>query len=242
MLPLSGSLLSSLCTFLSSPLFPPLLLPSLLLSPLGEGLSSSRLSLLKRTSSIGSYGTPPHSRRTSKESRASRSLRASVLLGQLTSSYSPAASPTVTPTITPTATPRNSPPASRRSSPPPPPRSPALFLHSPQLLVGPGEQEGTPQVLLFPPEEDQRDVQGEPLAPCPDLSPREEVRMPDPAHLAMLLAPSQGKYPSPGREAMCMMTEQLLPASHPLISSRPSNPPLPSPSGLHTCLCAKHSR
>ncbi|KAL2084809.1 hypothetical protein ACEWY4_020327 [Coilia grayii] len=183
----------------------------------GEGLSSSRLSLLKHTSSTGSHGTPPHPRRPSKDSRCSRSSRTSLLLNQFLPSptnspgasltATPIATPTVTPTATPTATPRNTPPTPRhRRHSSPPPRSPGPPLYGPQLLVGPGEQAGIPQVVVFPPEEEWDELQvqeGEGFAPCPD-PPWREGLMPDPAHLAWLLAPPEGKYHAHPRAVWCL--------------------------------------
>ncbi|XP_041962413.1 sodium bicarbonate cotransporter 3 isoform X5 [Alosa sapidissima] len=162
----------------------------------GEGLSSSRLSLLKRTSSIGSYGTPPHSRRPSKKSRFSLGSRSSLLLSHLTSSptSSLTASPTVTPTVTPTATPRNTPPTPRCSTPAPHFSGPPLL--GPQILVDPGDQAGIPQVVVFPPEEDEEKQDGL-SPPRSDLPLIEEGPVPDTAHLAWLLAPAEGLLASP---------------------------------------------
>ncbi|XP_030637306.1 sodium bicarbonate cotransporter 3 isoform X1 [Chanos chanos] len=114
-----------------------------LLEKNGEGLSASRLSLLRRTSI--STSTPPHSRRPSRESQGSRT---SVILNYLLPS--PSVSPSASPMATPTATPQNTPPASRRSLPPlasPP-------LPGPELLVAKGEREDIPEVVVFPPEEE----------------------------------------------------------------------------------------
>ncbi|XP_063055660.1 sodium bicarbonate cotransporter 3 isoform X2 [Engraulis encrasicolus] len=171
---------------------------------IGEGLSSSRLSLLKRSSSLGSQGTPPHSRRRTKEERASALLRNPLLHSPTsTPGASPTVTPTVTPTATPTATPRNSPPFPRRQRHTyPPPRSPGPALHSPQLLVGgSGELAGIPQVVVYPPdevEEQGREREREEFAPWPESdSLRREVLMPDPAQLAWLLAPQEGLLSSP---------------------------------------------
>uniref|UniRef100_A0AAY4A039 Anion exchange protein n=1 Tax=Denticeps clupeoides TaxID=299321 RepID=A0AAY4A039_9TELE len=105
----------------------------------GEGLSASRLSLLKRALSTST----PDARRKSRESRGSR-----VSVNLLPS-------PTCSPCPSPMTTPQNTPPSSRRT--------PVLpwFLsnpqQSPQLLVVPGELEGIPQVVVSPPEEDEEE-------------------------------------------------------------------------------------
>uniref|UniRef100_A0AAY3ZZD4 Anion exchange protein n=1 Tax=Denticeps clupeoides TaxID=299321 RepID=A0AAY3ZZD4_9TELE len=106
---------------------------------IGEGLSASRLSLLKRALSTST----PDARRKSRESRGSR-----VSVNLLPS-------PTCSPCPSPMTTPQNTPPSSRRT--------PVLpwFLsnpqQSPQLLVVPGELEGIPQVVVSPPEEDEEE-------------------------------------------------------------------------------------
>uniref|UniRef100_A0A8C9VYX1 Solute carrier family 4 member 7 n=1 Tax=Scleropages formosus TaxID=113540 RepID=A0A8C9VYX1_SCLFO len=90
----------------------------------GEGLSSSRLSLLKPGISTSSL-----SRRESL---------ASILLSHLLPSPSPSVS----------ATPQNTPPSPRRSPAP-------LHRPTPQLVVSNYEREGIPEVVVFPPEEDE---------------------------------------------------------------------------------------
>ncbi|XP_061109368.1 sodium bicarbonate cotransporter 3-like [Conger conger] len=109
-----------------------------LLDKNGEGLSSSRLSLLKPGSSTSSL----FQRRES---------RVSVLLNHLLPSTSPFPSPF--------ATPQNTPPSARRSPPlaPPPSQKPA-----PQLLVSCAQGEGIPEVVVFPPEEDESPPPGRP--------------------------------------------------------------------------------
>ncbi|KAJ8334562.1 hypothetical protein SKAU_G00402010 [Synaphobranchus kaupii] len=104
-----------------------------LLEKNGEGLSSSRLSLLKPGSSTSSL----FQRRES---------RVSVLLNHLLPSTSPFPSPFTTP--------QNTPPSARRSPPlvPPPSLKPA-----PQLLVTCAQGGGIPEVVVFPPEEDDND-------------------------------------------------------------------------------------
>ncbi|XP_064203766.1 sodium bicarbonate cotransporter 3-like isoform X1 [Anguilla rostrata] len=102
-----------------------------LLDKNGEGLSSSRLSLLKPGSSTSSL----FQRRES---------RVSVLLSHLLPSTSPFPSPF--------ATPQSTPPSARRSPPlvPPPSQKP-----TPQLLVSCAQGDGIPEVVVFPPEDDE---------------------------------------------------------------------------------------
>uniref|UniRef100_A0A8C9SK70 Anion exchange protein n=1 Tax=Scleropages formosus TaxID=113540 RepID=A0A8C9SK70_SCLFO len=94
------------------------------IADIGEGLSSSRLSLLKPGISTSSL-----SRRESL---------ASILLSHLLPSPSPSVS----------ATPQNTPPSPRRSPAP-------LHRPTPQLVVSNYEREGIPEVVVFPPEEDE---------------------------------------------------------------------------------------
>uniref|UniRef100_A0A3B3S1H2 Anion exchange protein n=1 Tax=Paramormyrops kingsleyae TaxID=1676925 RepID=A0A3B3S1H2_9TELE len=89
---------------------------------IGEGLSSSRLSLLKPGIS------------TSSLCQGRESLP-SMFLNRLLPNPSPSAA----------ATPQNSPPA---------PRRPATCQPTPQLLVSRVEQDGIPEVVLIPPEDD----------------------------------------------------------------------------------------
>lgn len=140
--------------------------------PSGEGLSASRLSLLLRSSSIS---TPLNSRRPSRDSRGSRS---SIILNHLlpSANSSPSASPNVTP--------HNTPPTPRRA--PSPPRFPGPSLQGPELLVARGERADIPEVMVFPPDEEE---------PWLSASQEEQV-VPEPARLAQLLPPPQsGKYP-----------------------------------------------
>uniref|UniRef100_A0A8B9JKI7 Anion exchange protein n=1 Tax=Astyanax mexicanus TaxID=7994 RepID=A0A8B9JKI7_ASTMX len=109
------------------------------IADIGEGLSASRLSLLRRNSSLCA-STPPDSRR---ESRVSRSSRGS--LGLCLPQRSPAPSPN--------ATPQNTPPPSRQSSPPPRPAGPSP--QCPELLVSRGERDDIPEVVVFPPEDEE---------------------------------------------------------------------------------------
>ncbi|XP_036414154.1 sodium bicarbonate cotransporter 3 isoform X1 [Colossoma macropomum] len=112
---------------------------------IGEGLSASRLSLLRRNSSI-SASTPPDSRRQSRVSRSSRgSLGFSLGLSLGLLQPSPASSLY--------ATPQNSPSPSRHSSPPPRPAGPPL--QHPELLVSRGQRDDIPEVVVFPPEEEE---------------------------------------------------------------------------------------
>ncbi|KAI1901856.1 hypothetical protein AGOR_G00038740 [Albula goreensis] len=100
-----------------------------LLEKNGEGLSSSRLSLLKPGASTSSLSQR-------------RESRVSVLLNHLLPSASPFPSPFVTP--------QNTPPCSRRSPPLVPPQKQA-----PQLLVSSAQGEGIPEVVVFPPEDEE---------------------------------------------------------------------------------------
>uniref|UniRef100_A0A673IQ87 Anion exchange protein n=1 Tax=Sinocyclocheilus rhinocerous TaxID=307959 RepID=A0A673IQ87_9TELE len=111
----------------------------------GEGLSASRLSLLRRASSIS---TPPRSRCPSRESRGSRS---SIILNQLlpSANSSPNASPSVTP--------QNTPPTAHRASSSL--RSPGPSQQGPELLVARGWREDIPEVVVFPPEEEEEELQ-----------------------------------------------------------------------------------
>uniref|UniRef100_A0A672RXS7 Anion exchange protein n=1 Tax=Sinocyclocheilus grahami TaxID=75366 RepID=A0A672RXS7_SINGR len=106
----------------------------------GEGLSASRLSLLRRTSSTSS---PPRSRRPSRESRGSRS---SIILNQLLPSAN--SSPSASPIASPFATPQNTPPTVHCASS-------SLRSPGPELLVARGLREDIPEVVVFPPEEEE---------------------------------------------------------------------------------------
>ncbi|ROL41369.1 Sodium bicarbonate cotransporter 3 [Anabarilius grahami] len=117
----------------------------------GEGLSASRLSLLRRTYSTS---TPPSSRRPSRESRGSRS---SIILNLFLPS--PNSSPVVTPNGSPSATPQNTPPTAHRASSPL--RSPGPSQQGPELLVARGEREDIPEVVVFPPEEEEEEEEEE---------------------------------------------------------------------------------
>ncbi|KAI7807138.1 sodium bicarbonate cotransporter 3 isoform X2 [Triplophysa rosa] len=134
---------------------------------IGEGLSASRLSLLRRSSSVS---TPLNSRRPSRDSRGSRS---SIILNHLlpSANSSPSASPNVTP--------HNTPPTPRQA--PSPPRFPGPSLQGPELLVARGEREDIPEVVVFPPDEEE---------PWLSASQEEQV-VPEPARLAQLLPPPQ---------------------------------------------------
>lgn len=151
--------------------WPPALVPS------GEGLSASRLSLLRRTSSTSS---PPRSR---SHSRGSRGSRSSIIHNQLlpNANSSPSASPF--------ATPENTPPTAHRASSSL--HSPGPSQQGPELLVAWGLREDIPEVVVFPPEEDEEE---------PHLlfsATREEQVAHDPGRLAQLLPPTQsGKYPA----------------------------------------------
>ncbi|KPP72944.1 electroneutral sodium bicarbonate exchanger 1-like [Scleropages formosus] len=120
----------------------------------GEGLSSSRLSLLKPGISTSSL-----SRRESL---------ASILLSHLLPSPSPSVS----------ATPQNTPPSPRRSPAP-------LHRPTPQLVVSNYEREGIPEVVVFPPEEDEL---------TPPTPPGGEEAGPVGPAMSCLLTP-EGKYP-----------------------------------------------
>ncbi|XP_026139356.1 sodium bicarbonate cotransporter 3 isoform X5 [Carassius auratus] len=111
----------------------------------GEGLSASRLSLLRRTSSTSS---PPRSRRPSRESRGSRS---SIILNQLLPSAN--ASVSISPNASPFTTPQNTPPTAHRASSSL--RSPGPSQQGPELLVARGLKEDIPEVVVFPPEEEE---------------------------------------------------------------------------------------
>ncbi|XP_016381965.1 sodium bicarbonate cotransporter 3 isoform X4 [Sinocyclocheilus rhinocerous] len=140
----------------------------------GEGLSASRLSLLRRTSSTSS---PPRSHRPSRESRGSRS---SIILNQLLPSAN--SSPSASPNASPFATPQNTPPTVHRASSSL--RSPGPSQQGPELLVAQGLREDIPEVVVFPPEEEE-----EPHSPFP--APQEEQVAHDPGRLAQLLPPPQ---------------------------------------------------
>uniref|UniRef100_A0A673MV88 Anion exchange protein n=1 Tax=Sinocyclocheilus rhinocerous TaxID=307959 RepID=A0A673MV88_9TELE len=141
---------------------------------IGEGLSASRLSLLRRTSSTSS---PPRSHRPSRESRGSRS---SIILNQLLPSAN--SSPSASPNASPFATPQNTPPTVHRASSSL--RSPGPSQQGPELLVAQGLREDIPEVVVFPPEEEE-----EPHSPFP--APQEEQVAHDPGRLAQLLPPPQ---------------------------------------------------
>ncbi|XP_016137407.1 sodium bicarbonate cotransporter 3 isoform X5 [Sinocyclocheilus grahami] len=135
----------------------------------GEGLSASRLSLLRRTSSTSS---PPRSRRPSRESRGSRS---SIILNQLLPSAN--SSPSASPIASPFATPQNTPPTVHCASS-------SLRSPGPELLVARGLREDIPEVVVFPPEEEE-----EPHSLF--SAPQEEQVAHDPGRLAQLLPPPQ---------------------------------------------------
>uniref|UniRef100_A0AAR2L1B1 Anion exchange protein n=1 Tax=Pygocentrus nattereri TaxID=42514 RepID=A0AAR2L1B1_PYGNA len=142
----------------------------------GEGLSASRLSLLRRTSSIPAT-TLPDSR---LQSRAPRSSRGSFSLGLLQ----------LSPTYSPSTTPQNSPPPSRHSSPPPCPAGPPL--QHPKLLVSRGQRDDIPEVVVFPPEEEEE----EPY--LHEISNQDKGAGPDRTHQSLLLPPpSEGLLASP---------------------------------------------
>ncbi len=151
--------------------WPPALVPS------GEGLSASRLSLLRRTSSTSS---PP---RSPSHSRGSRGSCSSIIHNQLlpSANSSPSASPF--------ATPQNTPPTAHRASSSL--RSPGPSQQGPELLVAWGLREDIPEVVVFPPEEEEEE---------PHLlfsATQEEQVAHDPGRLAQLLLPPQsGKYPA----------------------------------------------
>ncbi|KAK7158140.1 hypothetical protein R3I93_009367 [Phoxinus phoxinus] len=111
----------------------------------GEGLSASRLSLLRRTYSTS---TPPSSRRPSRDSHGSRS---SIIFNQLLPSAN--STPSATPNGSPSATPQNTPPTAHRASSSL--RSPGPSQQGPELLVARGEREDIPEVVVFPPEEEE---------------------------------------------------------------------------------------
>uniref|UniRef100_A0A672RXP3 Anion exchange protein n=1 Tax=Sinocyclocheilus grahami TaxID=75366 RepID=A0A672RXP3_SINGR len=136
---------------------------------IGEGLSASRLSLLRRTSSTSS---PPRSRRPSRESRGSRS---SIILNQLLPSAN--SSPSASPIASPFATPQNTPPTVHCASS-------SLRSPGPELLVARGLREDIPEVVVFPPEEEE-----EPHSLF--SAPQEEQVAHDPGRLAQLLPPPQ---------------------------------------------------
>ncbi|XP_068070324.1 sodium bicarbonate cotransporter 3 isoform X10 [Danio rerio] len=138
---------------------------------IGEGLSTSRLSLLRRTSSTS---TPPSSRRPSRESRYSRS---SIILNQLLSSAN----------STPSTTPQNSPPTAHRASPSL--RPPGPSQQGPELLVARGDRDDIPEVVVFPPEEDV----GDPLPAF--YAVQDEKVVHDPTRLLPL--PQSGLLASP---------------------------------------------
>ncbi|XP_043116079.1 sodium bicarbonate cotransporter 3 isoform X5 [Puntigrus tetrazona] len=141
---------------------------------IGEGLSASRLSLLRRTSSTSS---PPRSHRPSRGSRSSRS---SLILNQLLPSAN--SSPSASPNASPFATPQNTPPTAHRASSSP--RSPGPSQQGPELLVARGTREDIPEVVVFPPEEEE-----EPHSLF-SASQEEQVAR-DPGRLAQLLPPPQ---------------------------------------------------
>ncbi|XP_067266430.1 sodium bicarbonate cotransporter 3 isoform X9 [Chanodichthys erythropterus] len=144
----------------------------------GEGLSASRLSLLRRTYSTS---TPPSSRRPSRESRGSRS---SIILNLFLPS--PNSSPVATPNGSPFATPQNTPPTAHRASSPL--RSPGPSQQGPELLVARGEREDIPEVVVFPPEEEEDELQSRSF----------EKVVHDPTRLAQLLPlPQSGLLASP---------------------------------------------
>ncbi|XP_051577168.1 sodium bicarbonate cotransporter 3-like isoform X6 [Myxocyprinus asiaticus] len=148
----------------------------------GEGLSASRLSLLRRATSI-SNPSPPNSRRPSRESRCSHS--SSILNHLLPSATS---TPSASPNVSPTTTPQNTPPTARHASSPP--HSPGPSQHGPELLVARGKREDIPVVMVFPPEEE--DLQSRSSAN------QDDQVVPDPARLAQLLSlPQSGLLASP---------------------------------------------
>ncbi|XP_016137652.1 sodium bicarbonate cotransporter 3-like [Sinocyclocheilus grahami] len=147
----------------------------------GEGLSASRLSLIRRASST-STSTPPRSRCPSRESRSSRS---SIILNQLlpSANSSPNASPSVTP--------QNTPPTAHRAASSL--RSPGPSQQGPELLVARGWREDIPEVVVFPPEEEEEE---EEMQSWFSTTQEEQVAH-DPARLAQLLPlPQSGKYPA----------------------------------------------
>uniref|UniRef100_A0A8C2EI69 Anion exchange protein n=1 Tax=Cyprinus carpio TaxID=7962 RepID=A0A8C2EI69_CYPCA len=135
---------------------------------IGEGLSASRLSILRRTSSTS---TPPRSRCPSRESCGS-----SIILNQLLPSASSS------PNASPSATPQNTPPTAHRASSSC--HSPGPSQQGPELVVARGWKEDIPEVVVFPPEEEEE--------PQSWFSTTQEERVAhDPARLAQLLSPPQ---------------------------------------------------
>uniref|UniRef100_A0A8B9R7J3 Anion exchange protein n=1 Tax=Astyanax mexicanus TaxID=7994 RepID=A0A8B9R7J3_ASTMX len=114
---------------------------------------SNRIPLVRSIADIGKKHSDPHLRNSSlcastppdsrRESRVSRSSRGS--LGLCLPQRSPAPSPN--------ATPQNTPPPSRQSSPPPRPAGPSP--QCPELLVSRGERDDIPEVVVFPPEDEE---------------------------------------------------------------------------------------
>uniref|UniRef100_A0A8C1H422 Anion exchange protein n=1 Tax=Cyprinus carpio carpio TaxID=630221 RepID=A0A8C1H422_CYPCA len=135
---------------------------------IGEGLSASRLSILRRTSSTS---TPPRSRCPSRESRGS-----SIILNQLLPSANSS------PNASPSATPQNTPPTAHRASSSL--HSPGPSQQGPELVVARGWKEDIPEVVVFPPEEEEE--------PQSWFSTTQEERVAhDPARLGQLLSPPQ---------------------------------------------------
>lgn len=124
----------------------------------GEGLSASRNSLLRRASSVSNL------------SLANR--RVSDILTNLLLHHSAS------------ATPQNTPPLPRRCSAPPAPP----VQHILELQTSRTEWEGIPEVVVVPPEEDER--------PALSSSPGKEAGPPAPAPERSLLLqlPQEGKY------------------------------------------------
>ncbi|KAK1806612.1 hypothetical protein P4O66_005117, partial [Electrophorus voltai] len=140
-----------------------------LLEKNGEGLSASRLSLLRRGTST-SIPPTPHLHREPRESRSSRS---SVILELRQPG----------PVSLPNASPQNSPFALCRCSLPPP----GTPLQGPKLLASLGEREDIPQVVVSPPEEEEPQL-------CESSAPEDQAMF-DPTHSPLPLAPPfEGKY------------------------------------------------
>ncbi|XP_067093804.1 sodium bicarbonate cotransporter 3 isoform X2 [Osmerus mordax] len=155
----------------------------------GDSLSASRLSLLRRTSSISSSNaaTPPHSRRPSRDSRGSLSRRTSSLLRHMQPGPPPCLRRPQPPGHAPSVAPRPllPPPHAR----PRPPR-----LRSPRCCWpgGDGEHRGLPQVVVYPPPPEL--VGGR--RSCPAAPQGEELTAQDPPAL-LLPPPSEGLLASP---------------------------------------------
>uniref|UniRef100_A0A8B9JLD9 Anion exchange protein n=1 Tax=Astyanax mexicanus TaxID=7994 RepID=A0A8B9JLD9_ASTMX len=106
---------------------------------------SNRIPLVRSIADIGKKHSDPHLLERNGESIHHTPLPTSCSL----------CLPQRSPAPSPNATPQNTPPPSRQSSPPPRPAGPSP--QCPELLVSRGERDDIPEVVVFPPEDEEAD-------------------------------------------------------------------------------------